>query len=126
MKNKVIFYTYPSCTSCRRVKSWFLENGIPFEERHIFKKPPTPEELKHMSIISEEGIDSLVSVRSNRYRQLGINHLDMKFSELLKLLSEEPKLLRRPIVTDGQQVAVGFNLDMLSLIAKRFKSKKIV
>ncbi len=122
--NKVVFFTYPSCTSCRRVKAWLLENNIVFEERHIFKNPPTPEELKHLSVISEEGIDSLVSVRSNRYRQLGINHLDMKFSELLKLLSKEPKLLRRPIITDGEHVTVGYNLDMLNLIAKRQKSHK--
>ncbi|OEF96474.1 Spx/MgsR family RNA polymerase-binding regulatory protein [Desulfuribacillus alkaliarsenatis] len=122
--SKVVFYTYPSCTSCRRVKAWFLENGVSFEERHIFKNPPTPEELMKLSVISEEGIDSLVSVRSNRYRQLGINHLDMKFSELLKLLSSEPKLLRRPIVTDGTYVTVGYNVDMLQLIAKHQKGRK--
>lgn len=123
--SKVVFYTYPSCTSCRRVKAWLLENGIAFEERHIFKTPPTPEELMKLSIVSEEGIDSLVSVRSNQYRQLGINHLDMKFSELLKLLSEEPKLLRRPIVTDGEHVTVGYNIDMLNMIAKRQKGRRI-
>lgn len=123
--NKVVFYTYPSCTSCRRVKAWLQENGIAFEERHIFRTPPTPEELKHLSVISEEGIDSLVSVRSNRYRQLGINHLDMKFSELLVLLSKEPKLLRRPIITDGEHVTAGFNLDMLNMIAKRQKVQKV-
>lgn len=123
--SKVVFYTYPSCTSCRRVKAWLLENGIAFEERHIFKNSPTPEELMKLSIVSEEGIDSLVSVRSNRYRQLGINHLDMKFSELLKLLSKEPKLLRRPIVTDGEHVTVGYNIDMLNMIAKRQKGRRI-
>ena len=121
---KVVFYTYPSCTSCRRVKAWLLERGVMFEERHIFKNPPTPEELMQLSTISEEGIDSLVSVRSNQYRELGINHLDMKFSELLKLLSKEPKLLRRPIISDGESVVVGYDVDMLNMIAKRQKGRK--
>jgi len=121
---KVVFYTYPSCTSCRRVKAWLLEHGVMFEERHIFKNPPTPEELMQLSTISEEGIDSLVSVRSNQYRELGINHLDMKFSELLKLLSNEPKLLRRPIISDGESVVVGYDVDMLNMIAKRQRTRK--
>lgn len=116
---ELVFYMYPSCTSCRRVKAWLIENGVSFVERHIFKRPPSVEELMELSKISDEGIDSLVSVRSNGYRELGIDHLDMKFSELLKLLASEPKLLRRPIITDGSFVTAGFNEEMLLLLARQ-------
>lgn len=29
-------YTSPSCSSCRKVKKWFEDQKIPFEERNIF------------------------------------------------------------------------------------------
>ena len=29
-------YTSPSCSSCRKVKKWFLEQNIPFIEKNIF------------------------------------------------------------------------------------------
>ncbi len=123
--NKVTFYTYPSCTSCRRVKAWLIENNVDFEERHIFKKPLTAEELVRLSTISEEGIDSLVSVRGNHYKEMQLNHLDMKFSELINLLAREPKLLRRPIISDGDSVVVGYDVDMLNIIAKKQRNRKV-
>lgn len=51
----------------------------------------------------------MIGVRSQPYRNLGLAGKNLTDSEWLKLIEEEPRLLRRPILTDGTTVIVGFN-----------------
>ncbi len=108
------FYTYPSCTSCRKAKAWLKENGIEYEERHLFKNPPTVEELKEIVKRTMNGMDDILSTRSQKYKELEVDIEDLKMSELLEMLSEEPRLLRRPIILDGDNLIVGFNREALN------------
>ncbi len=48
-----------------------------------------------------------MSRRSIRYRELGLSGRTLTADELLDLLAAEPKLLRRPIIVDGERVVVG-------------------
>lgn len=107
-KRKLTFYTYPSCTSCRKAKAWLTQNGVEYVERHLFRNPPTPEELMEM-IKKTNGLDEILSTRSQKFKNLDVNIDEMTVSELLEMLSEEPRLLKRPILTDGEHLIVGFN-----------------
>ncbi len=53
------------------------------------------------------GARALLSTRSTRYRELKLDLEAMSDSELLDLLAREPKLLRRPIIWDGEHAVVG-------------------
>ncbi|QQE75872.1 transcriptional regulator Spx [Brevibacillus composti] len=106
---KLTFFTYPSCTSCRKAKAWLAENGVHYEERHLFKNPPTSEELLEIIKMTTNGLDEILSTRSQRFKNLDVDIEEMSVSELLELLSEEPQLLKRPILTDGENLIVGFN-----------------
>ncbi len=106
---KLTFFTYPSCTSCRKTKAWLSQNGIKYEERHLFKNPPTVEELREMIKMTTNGLDEILSTRSNKFKDLDVDINEMRLNELLALLSEEPRLLRRPILTDGENLIVGYN-----------------
>lgn len=113
MTGKIIFYTHPSDTSCRKAKAILKNNQVPFEERHLFRNPPTKEELLEMIKLTSSGTDELLSKRSQTFKQLDINIDDLKLSELLDLLHEEPKLLRRPLLLNGAQLIIGFNREEL-------------
>lgn len=106
---KLTFFTYPSCTSCRKAKAWLSENGVTYEERHLFKNPPTVEELLDIAKMTTNGMDEILSTRSQRFKDLGVDINDLTVSELLEILSEEPRLLKRPILTDGERLIVGYN-----------------
>ncbi|QRG65788.1 Spx/MgsR family RNA polymerase-binding regulatory protein [Brevibacillus choshinensis] len=106
---KLTFFTYPSCTSCRKAKAWLAENGVNYEERHLFKNPPTAEELLDIIKMTSNGLDEILSTRSQRFKNLDVDINDMSVKELLEMLSEEPQLLKRPILTDGENLIVGFN-----------------
>ena len=117
--NELIFFTYPSCTSCRKTKSWLKEEHVDVEERHLFRNAPTVDELMELLKLSTDGIESLLATRSQAFKDLGIDVEDMKLSELLRLMSDNPKLLRRPIITDGKQLVIGYDKPGLETLAKR-------
>lgn len=106
---KVTFYTYPSCTSCRKAKAWLQENGVSYEERHLFRNPPSSEELMEIMKKTTSGADEILSRRSQTFKNLDVDINDMTVSELLEMLSEDPRLLKRPILTDGENVIIGYN-----------------
>ncbi|WP_243015026.1 Spx/MgsR family RNA polymerase-binding regulatory protein, partial [Brevibacillus borstelensis] len=76
---------------------------------HLFKNPPTSEELLEIIKMTTNGLDEILSTRSQRFKNLDVDINDMSVSELLEMLSEEPQLLKRPILTDGENLIVGFN-----------------
>lgn len=105
----LVFYTYPSCTSCRKTKAWLKQNHVDYEERHLFKETPDIDELLDIIKLTREGIKEILATRSETFKNLNVDINDLKVSEVLQLLHDEPRLLRRPILTDGKKLVVGFN-----------------
>ncbi|WP_270179260.1 Spx/MgsR family RNA polymerase-binding regulatory protein [Alkalihalobacillus sp. CinArs1] len=126
MEDKLLFYTYPSCTSCRKTKAWLKENHVDFEERHLFKDTPTIDELKQIITMSTEGIEEILAKRSTSFKKLDMNIEDLTVTEMLELMHNEPKLLRRPIVTNGKKLIVGYNKSELQNLNQRKKSFAVV
>lgn len=125
MASELMFYTYPSCTSCRKTKAFLQEQELQVSERHIFKDAPTVDELMQLLAISEEGVDSLLATRSQAFKQVDVDVEDLKLSELLKLMSENPKLLKRPILTDGKEVIVGYDKVSIETYARRHNTAAV-
>lgn len=107
------FFSYPSCTSCRKTKKWLKANHVRFEERHLFKDTPNEEELKKILELTTDGMDEVLATRSEAYKNLNVNIDEMMLSDVLHLLTNEPKLLRRPILIDGEKLVIGHNEDAL-------------
>lgn len=117
--DQLIFYTYPSCTSCRKTKKWLSLNSISFHERHLFRETPSYEEVLKILSLTTEGIDEILATRSQKFKQLGIDVNELPLSEMVKLLIEDPTLLRRPILTDGKKLIIGHNPDALKNLTGR-------
>ncbi|KMM63329.1 regulatory protein MgsR [Bacillus glycinifermentans] len=116
---ELIFYSYPSCTSCRKTKHWLKANQIDFKERHLFRETPNHEELKHILSLTTEGFDEILATRSQAFKELNLNIEELTVSEVVDLLIEKPKLLRRPIIVNGEKLVVGYNPGELLKLLKR-------
>jgi arsenate reductase-like glutaredoxin family protein len=86
-------------------------------ERRYFTDKPTPEELRQLAALLPGGVRDLVAPRSSRLKELGIRPEEMDEEALIELLAREPKLLRRPIVTDGRRVVVGLDRAAIAELA---------
>lgn len=125
---RLVFYTYPSCTSCRKTKAWLKQHQIDYEERHIFKETPKMDELMNIIKLTKEGVKEILATRSETFKNLDINIDDLRVSEVLELLHNEPRLLRRPILTDGEKLIVGYNrsgLQKLGDVHSKFSTKHV-
>lgn len=115
----VTFYTYPSCTSCRKTKKWLSAHSVNVQERHLFRETPTRQELFTLLSMTSEGLDELLATRSRTFKSLNLDVEDMPLSAVVDLIIQEPKLLRRPILTDGETIVVGYNLEKLRSLTKK-------
>lgn len=112
-------YVSPSCTSCRKAKSWLEEQGLDYVEKNIYHEPLTKDEIKEILMLTDEGTEEIISYRSQAYKDLedDINQLTM--NELLDLLVEEPSLIRRPIIMDDRRLQIGYNEEEIRMFLPR-------
>lgn len=113
MSAPIVMYWYPRCGTCRKAKKYLEERGVPFEERHIVDQPPGREELKDLVQKSGLPVRKFFNTCGKKYRELNLKEKlkTMSDEEMLDLLASDGMLLKRPIVTDGERVTVGFRED---------------
>lgn len=112
-------YTSPSCSSCRKVKQWFDEQQIPYEEYNIFSASLSEAELKEILYKSENGTDDIISTRSKVIKEKNIDVNDLTMSELVQFIKDNPSVLKRPIMVDTNRIQVGYNSEEIMAFIPR-------
>ncbi|MBP3039392.1 arsenate reductase family protein [Bacillaceae bacterium Marseille-Q3522] len=106
----VTFYWYPKCGTCRKAKKWLDERDIQYKDIHIVENPPSREQL--LTLYQQSGIPlkKFFNTSGQKYRSLGLKEKVQTATEdeLLDILASDGMLLKRPIVTDGDSVTLGF------------------
>jgi Spx/MgsR family transcriptional regulator len=102
-------YLYNSCTSCRKTDDVLKSSGVDYERREYFKVKFTKDELR--GLLDSEGlkVSDVISTRSTPYKERGLADKDLSDDEILDLMIEDPRLLRRPMVISRDQVVIGHN-----------------
>ncbi len=117
-------YVSPSCSSCKKVKKWFSDQNIPFEEKNIFGPSLKESELKDILIKSENGASDIISKRSKVIKENNVDIDDMSISEMIAFIRENPSVLKRPIMVDDHRIQVGYNKEEITAFipkARRFQ-----
>lgn len=124
LKNMLKLYTTNSCTSCRKARRWLIEHDIPFEEKNFGTTPITLDELKNILILTEEGTEDIISIRSKVFQKLDTDINELPLHVLLELVKDNPGLLRRPIMIDEKRLQIGFNEDEIRCFLPRSVRKR--
>lgn len=105
-----VFVCYPKCTTCQKAKKWLEEKKIPYDMRDIKEENPTVEELKAWYQASGLPLKRFFNTSGLIYRSLDLAKKlpAMSEQEQLELLASDGMLVKRPILTDGHKVLVGF------------------
>lgn len=103
-------YWYPKCGTCQKAKKWLDQNNFEYETVHIVDNPPTKEKLSGLVEQSKLPLKKFFNTSGKKYRELGLKDKIKEASEedQLEWLASDGMLIKRPIVTDGQKVTVGF------------------
>ena len=101
---KATFYWKPSCTTCRNARRYLDTLGIDIEERDINKTPPSREFLEQH--VDEQRFLDFVSTRSPVFKRQPLPTLK---KDAIDLMTEQPNLIKRPILIKGSKVIFGFD-----------------
>ncbi len=82
-----------------------MQNDLEINERDYFKESLSEEEVREMAAMA--GIDQIFARRSPSLKQLGLAGQELSEDEMVRLMLQEPKLVRRPMMRVGGQLFVG-------------------
>lgn len=101
---------YPKCSTCKKAQKWLDDNGITYEAIHIVEQTPTKEELQNLYKVSGLPLKRFFNTSGMKYKELGLKDKlpEMSEDEQLSLLASDGMLIKRPIVTDGNKLTLGF------------------
>lgn len=78
------------------MKAELSQNGVELDERDFFAEPFTAEELR--TLIGDAPVSDYFSWRSPSFRKLGLKRDEMSEDQMLELMADEPRLIRRPLI----------------------------
>ena len=104
------YICYPKCTTCQKAKAWLDDNKIEYEFRDIKLENPTFDELTVWWKKSSLPLRKFFNTSGLLYKSLELKTKlpEMSEDEMLRLLSTDGMLIKRPILIGDDFVLVGF------------------
>ena len=106
METVTIFHN-PRCSKSRSSLTILNEQGLEPEIRLYLENPPSEEEL--ISILAMLNISARDLLRKGEpdYKTLNLANPDVSETEIIKVMTEYPKLIERPIVIKDGKAVIG-------------------
>ena len=119
MKHFTIYHN-PRCSKSRQTLDLLKQEGINPKIVLYLEEPPSESDLTR--ILDFYGIEPRELLRTGEveYKELNLKDETLDDSKLIKLMSENPKLIERPIVVSSNQAIIGRPPEnVLNLITKK-------
>ena len=108
--NKIIFYSYLKCSTCRKAAKWLKNKDFEFQLIDIVKEPPL---YSYLNLALEQYSDDkkrIFNTRGKAFKTLNLDIDSLSKEEIIQLLSSDGKLIKRPfLIYEGKKVILGFN-----------------
>ncbi|HVJ88484.1 MAG TPA: Spx/MgsR family RNA polymerase-binding regulatory protein [Labilithrix sp.] len=107
---KPLVLSYAGCGTCKKALRWFAEHGVDVDVRPIVDAPPSASELREWIPKSKLPVRKWLNTSGQSYRAMGKAKVDAaKDEEIVRWLTEDGKLVKRPVVVTSKRILVGFN-----------------
>jgi arsenate reductase (glutaredoxin) len=103
------FYGYKKCSTCRDAHKFLAGHGLEVEFQDFVDQPPSSETLKTWIAKRGAGVAPFVNAKGTRYRELGLKDKHLTDEEWIQMMSEDGKLLKRPVLIAGNEIIVGYD-----------------
>jgi arsenate reductase len=99
----------PNCDTVKKARAWLDGRGVEYRFRDFKKEPPGAGELARWA--DAVGWEALLNRRGTTFRGLSDKErTGLDRDKALGLMGTQPSLIKRPVVTEGAKVSVGFPL----------------
>lgn len=93
--------------TCRKAKEFLSQHGARIEERDFFQQRLSEAELREL--LGDRPIASIFSWKSPSAKALGLREGAEPPEKLLRLMLDEPRLIRRPLILVDGELVIGFD-----------------
>lgn len=102
--------SYAGCGTCKKALRWFADRAIAVDVRPIVDAPPSAGELAAWIPKSGRPVRKWLNTSGQSYRAKGKAAFDAASdAAIVDWLTEDGKLVRRPVVVTPSRVLVGFD-----------------
>jgi arsenate reductase-like glutaredoxin family protein len=81
--------------------------GVQLQERDLGKEPLNESELQ--ALIGNADVAEFLNTRSALYRDQGLKTKPPTKAQAIKMMAQEPNLIKRPIAVRGRAKVIGFD-----------------
>ena len=107
---RVIFYSYPKCSTCRKASKWLDQNNINYQLIDIVKEPPSKKFLELALIQFSLDIKKIFNTRGKSFNLINYDIKDLSNEKIIQLLANDGKLIKRPfLIINESKLLLGFN-----------------
>ncbi len=78
------------------------------------KQPPVEEELAELASLGNTSITAMLNPSSKGFKELKLKLEELTDKEAADLINKHPRIMRRPLLSDGKRLLVGFKPDQYS------------
>jgi arsenate reductase len=105
--DNITVYEKPTCTKCREMNRFLLDNGIDFSKVNYYIEPLTKEKLKELLGKMKLTPRDILRTSEPIYKELGLRTSEFTDDEIISLMIKHPDLIQRPIVERGSRAVLG-------------------
>ena len=105
----VKFLQKPTCTTCRKARSFMQKRGFQLYFRDLAKDKLSADEIE--KLIGRRDYTDFLNTRNELFRRKKMKDKPPTRKEAVRLMAQEPNLIRRPVIVAGGRVVVGFDPD---------------
>ena len=100
-------YGIKNCDTMKKAFAWLDDHGVRYDFHDYKKAGIDAARLKAWS--KQVGWDTLLNTRGTTWRKLSpAQQANLDKAKALKLMSENPSLIKRPVLENGKDLLVGF------------------
>ena len=105
--DQITVYEKPTCTKCREMNRFLVDNGVDFAKVNYYIEPLTKTKLEELLVKMKLSPRDILRTSEPIYRELGLGKGSFTDDEIVTLMTEHPDLIQRPIVERGDRAVLG-------------------
>ena len=101
------FLQKPTCTTCRKARAYMEDRGFVLHLRNLDKERLSSDELE--KLIGDRDHREFLNTRNELYRQKNMKENPPSRADAIRMMVNEPNLIRRPVIVAGGRIVLGFD-----------------
>ena len=103
----IIIYHNPRCSKSRQTLSLIREQGHTPKIIEYLKEPPSVSEILNILSLLKVEPRAILRTKEGPYKELKLSNSELTVNQLVVAIANNPILMERPIVINGNKAAIG-------------------